>query len=148
MPHQGYHTNHFSTRSILHNGCICSLGYFPFQPVVRNWSSKGCGMSCPVCGKGPLLLMGKSSLCGESRFPLKKYVTMTICLTSNSRYENQCALEASLNKTSFPFCYSFPLPKFHDEITISASACLCDPLPERSVQTTTIINNVNGSSWL
>ena len=38
--------------------------------------------------------------------PLKKHVTMTIyiCLTSNSRwYGNPCALEASLNKTNFPF---------------------------------------------
>ena len=37
---------------------------------------------CPVCGKvhikDPFLLIGKSS-----GFPLKKYVTMTICLTSN-----------------------------------------------------------------
>ena len=38
-------------RSILHSGCICSLGYFPFKPVVHNWSIKGCGMCCPVCGK-------------------------------------------------------------------------------------------------
>ena len=37
-----------------------------------------------------------------SRFPLKKYVRMTICLMSNGqRYENQCALEVSLNKTNF-----------------------------------------------
>ena len=48
-------------RLILHGGCICSLGYFPFQPMVHNWSIKGCGMSCPVCGKvyikGPFLLI-------------------------------------------------------------------------------------------
>ena len=30
--------------SSLHGGFICSLGYFPFQPVVHNWSIKGCGM--------------------------------------------------------------------------------------------------------
>ena len=36
----------------------------------------------------------------------KKYVTMTICLRSNSRwYESQCALEASLNKTKFPLFF-------------------------------------------
>ena len=91
-------------RLILHSGYICSLGYFAFQPVVHNWSMKGCGMCCPICGKvrikDPLLLIGKSSLCGDSGFPLNKYVTMTICLTSNSRsYENKCTLEASLNKT-------------------------------------------------
>ena len=90
----------------LHGGCICSLGYFPFQPVVHNWSIKGGVMCCPVCRKMHikyrLLLFGKSSLCGDIRFALKKYVKMTIYLTSNSRwYENQCALEASLNKTNF-----------------------------------------------
>ena len=64
--------------------------------------------ACPVCGKlqikDPLLLIGKSSLCRDGRFPLKKYVRMNICLMSNSQgYENQCALETSLNKTSFTF---------------------------------------------
>ena len=74
---------------ILHGVCICSLGYFPLKPLVHNWSTKGCGMCCPVCGevhiKDPLLLIGKSSLCGNRGFPLKKYISMTICLTSNSR---------------------------------------------------------------
>ena len=36
-------------------------------------------------------------------FSKKKYVTITICLTSYSWYETQCALEVSLNKTNFPF---------------------------------------------
>ena len=58
-------------RSILHGGCIFSLGYFPFQPVVHNWSIKGCGMCCPVCGKvhikDPLLLIGNSSQCYNDR---------------------------------------------------------------------------------
>ena len=71
-------------RSSLNGGCICSLRYFLFQPV---WSIKGCGMCCPVYGKAhikdPLLLIGKSSLCGDSPFPLKKYVKMTICLVSD-----------------------------------------------------------------
>ena len=93
--------------SILHGRSI-SLGYFPFQQVVHNWSIKGCGMYCPVFRKvhikDHLLLIGMSSLCGDNRFCLKKYVTMTICLTSSSRwFENQCALETSLNKTNFPF---------------------------------------------
>ena len=74
----------------------------------NHWSTKGCGMCCPACGKvhrkDSLLLIGKSSLCGDSGFPLNKYVTMTIYLTSNSWwYENQCALAASLNKTNYPF---------------------------------------------
>ena len=34
--------------SILHDGCIYHLGYFPFQPVIHNGSIKGCGMYCPV----------------------------------------------------------------------------------------------------
>ena len=54
--------------------------------------------------KDPLLLIGQSSLCSDSECLLKRYVTMTICLTSNSSwYGNQCALEALLNKTNFPF---------------------------------------------
>ena len=47
--------------------------HFPFPPVVHNWSIKGCGKCCPVC-----------ILCGNSMFLLKKYVTMVICLMSNS----------------------------------------------------------------
>ena len=60
----------------------CSLGYFPFQPVVHNWFIKGRGMYCSVYGKGhikdPLLLIEKSSLCGGSRFPSKKCVNVTV----------------------------------------------------------------------
>ena len=52
--------------------------------------------------KRSLLLIRKSSLWGDSRFPLKKYVTMTLCLMLNSwLHENQCALDASLNNTNF-----------------------------------------------
>ena len=72
-----------------HGRCICSLGYFLFQCVVHNWSMKGCGMCCSACGnmdiKDPLLLIGKSNQCGNSGFPLKKYVTRTMCLMSNIR---------------------------------------------------------------
>ena len=62
--------------SILLGGLSCSLGYFPFQPVVHNWFIKGRGMYCSVYGKvqlkHPLLLIEKSSLCGGSGFPSKK----------------------------------------------------------------------------
>ena len=89
--------------SLLH-GETCNLDYFPFH----NWPIKGYGMCCPVRGKvhikDLLLLIGKNSLCGDCGFPRKKYVTITICLTLNNRwYENQCALEASLNKGNFTF---------------------------------------------
>ena len=68
--------------SILLSGPSCSLGYFPFQPVVHNWFIKGRGMYCSVYGKvhikDPLLLIEKSSLCGGSGFPSKKCVSVTI----------------------------------------------------------------------
>ena len=68
--------------SILLSGPSCSLGYFPFQPVVHNWFIKGRGMYCSVYGKvhikDPLLLIEKSSLCGGSGFPSKKCVKWTI----------------------------------------------------------------------
>ena len=52
--------------------------------------------------KHPLLLIGKSSICGNSRFSLEKYVPMSIWLASNSQwYENQCVLEALFKKTNF-----------------------------------------------
>ena len=68
--------------SILLSGPSCSLGYFPFQPVVHNLFIKGRGMYCSVYGKvhikDPLLLIEKSSLCGGSGFPSKKCVNVTI----------------------------------------------------------------------
>ena len=68
--------------SILLSGPSCSLGYFPFQPVVHNWFIKGRCMYCSVYGKvhikDPLLLIEKSSLCGGSEFPSKKCVNVTI----------------------------------------------------------------------
>ena len=59
--------------SILLSGPSCSLGYFPFQPVVHNCSVYG-----KVHIKDPLLLIEKSSLCGGSGFPSKKCVNVTI----------------------------------------------------------------------
>ena len=64
--------------STLHGGCICSLGYFLFQPVVHNWPIIGCGICCSVSGKlhvkYPLLLIGKSNLCGNSRICYNDYM--------------------------------------------------------------------------
>ena len=74
--------------SILHE--VDSLSYFSFQPVLHDWCNKGCGMCYPVCGmmhiKEPLLLIGKSSLCGGSGFPLSLYEwSFTICLMPYNR---------------------------------------------------------------
>ena len=59
---------------------------FSFQPVLHDWCNKGHGMCYPVCGmvhiKEPLLLIGKSSLCGSSGFPFSlSEWSLTICLT-------------------------------------------------------------------
>ena len=70
-------------------GCrIDPLSYFSFQPVLHDWRNKG--MYYPVCGmmhiKEPLLLIGKSILCGRSGFPLLlSEWSFTICLTSFNR---------------------------------------------------------------
>ena len=82
--------------SILHG--VDPLSYFS----LHDWCNKGRRMCYPVCGmvhiKEPLLLIGKSSLCGGSRFPLSlSEWSLTICLTPyNCRYN---VLSASLNKT-------------------------------------------------
>ena len=59
-----------SDRSVM----VESLGYFSFQPMLHDWCNKGRGMCYHVCGmvhiKEPLLLIGKSSPCGGSGFPL------------------------------------------------------------------------------
>ena len=66
------------------------LSYFSFQPVLHDWCNKCCGMCYPVCGmvhiKEPLLLIGKSSLCGGSgfSFSLSEW-SLTICLTPYKR---------------------------------------------------------------
>ena len=95
--------------SILHG--VDPLSYFSFQPVLHDWCNKGRGMCYPVCGmvhiKEPLLLIGKSSLCGGSGFPFSlSEWSLTICLTPYNRRKN--VLSASLNKTflSLPCTYS------------------------------------------
>ena len=61
-----------------------------FQPVLHNWCNKGRGMCYPVYGvmhiKEPLLLIGKSSPCGGSGFPLSlSEWSFTICLMPYNR---------------------------------------------------------------
>ena len=74
--------------SILHG--VNPLSYFSFQPVLHDWCNKGRGMCCPVCGmvhiKEPLLLIGKSSLCGSSGIPFSlSEWSLTICLMPYNR---------------------------------------------------------------
>ena len=90
------------------------LSYFSFQPMLHNWCNKGRGMYYPVCGmmhiKEPLLLIGKSSPCGGSGFPLSlSEWSFTICLTPYNRKYN--VLSASLNKTFPSFLVSKGLCK-------------------------------------
>ena len=74
--------------SIIH--WVDPLSYFSFQTVLHDWCNKGRGMCYPVCGmvhiKEPLLLIGKSSLCGGSGFlfSLSEW-SLTICLTPYNR---------------------------------------------------------------
>ena len=70
--------------SILHG--VDPLSYFSFHPVLHDWCNKGRGKCYLVCGmvhiKEPLLLIGKSSLCGGSGFPFSlSEWSLTICLT-------------------------------------------------------------------
>ena len=74
--------------SILH--MLDPLSYFSLQPVLHDWCNKGRGMYYPVCGmmhiKEPLLLIGNSSLCGGSGYPLSlSEWSFAICLTPYNR---------------------------------------------------------------
>ena len=74
--------------SILHG--VDPLSNFSFQPVHHDWCNKGRGVCYPVCGivdiKEPLQLIGKSSPCGGSGFPLSlSEWFFTICPTSYNR---------------------------------------------------------------
>ena len=81
--------------------------YFSFQPVLHDWCNKGRGMCYPVCGmvhiKEPLLLIGKSSPCGGSRFPLSLFDWSFIINLKpyNHKYN---VLSVSLNKHFLPSC--------------------------------------------
>ena len=65
------------------------LNYFSFQPVLHDWCNKGRGMCYPgymMPIKEPVLLIGKSSPCGGSRFPLSlSEWSFTICVTPYNR---------------------------------------------------------------
>ena len=74
--------------SIFHG--VDPFSYFSFEPVLHDWCNKGRGMYYPVCGmvhiKEPLLLIGKSSPCGGSGFPLSlSELSFTICPTPYKR---------------------------------------------------------------
>ena len=76
--------NFVSLNNMLNHLCI------PFQPVFHDWCNKGRGMCYHVCGmmhiKEPMLLIGKSSRCGGSGFPLSlSDRSFTICLTPYNR---------------------------------------------------------------
>ena len=61
--------------SILH--VVDPLTYFSFKQVPHDWFNKGRGMCYPLCGMVHLkerLLIGKSSPCGGSGFPLSLYL--------------------------------------------------------------------------
>ena len=67
-----------------------SLSYFTFQPVLHVLCNKGHGMCYPICGmvhiKEHLMLIGNSSPCGGSRFPLSlSEWSFTICLMLYNR---------------------------------------------------------------
>ena len=88
--------------------------------------NKGCGMCYPVCGmvhiKEPLLLIGKSRLCGGSRFSFSlSEWSLTICLMPyNLKYN---VLSVSLNRTFsslFMLCCSSKHATF-DNITCRES---------------------------
>ena len=73
----------------IHHG-VDPLSYFSFQPVLHDWCNKSCGMCYPVCCmvyiKELLLLIGKSSPCGGTRFPLSlSEWSFTIFLTPYNR---------------------------------------------------------------
>ena len=66
--------------------------YFSFQPVLHNWCNKGYAICGMVLIKEPLLLIGKSSLCGGSGFPFSlSEWSLTICLTPYNRRERDVA---------------------------------------------------------
>ena len=77
---------HLTVSTAKQNTAVSFLVYFSFHPVLHDWCNKGRRMCQPVRGmvhiKEPLLLIGKSSPCGGSGFPLSlSEWSFTICLT-------------------------------------------------------------------
>ena len=94
--------------SILHG--VNPLSYFSFQPVLHDWCNKGHGMCYPVCGmvhiKEPLLLIGKSSLCGGSGFPFS--------LSEWSVNMSDAKLVICIVFTSRPMCIRYTLALYQE----------------------------------
>ena len=88
----------FVVRAVAHGAIlhgVAPLSYFLFQPGLHDWCNKGRGMCYPVCGmvhiKEPLVLIGKSSLCGGSGFPISlSEWSFTICPTPYNRKLKKC----------------------------------------------------------
>ena len=89
-----YHiSSHITYYIMFHYIIFIILHYIIFFIIFimfHNWCNKGRGMCYPVCGmvriKEPLLLIGKSSLCGGSGFPFSlSEWSLTICLTPYNR---------------------------------------------------------------
>ena len=84
---------------------------FLVEPVLHDWCNKGRGMCYPVCGmvhiKEPLLLIGKSSPCGGSGFPLSlSEWFFTICPTPYNRKIKCVECVVKYNISFLPsFCY-------------------------------------------
>ena len=85
--------------------------YFSFQPVLHDWCNKGSGMCYPVCGmvhiKEPLLLIGKSSLCGGSKFPLSlsEWSLNKTFPSFYYLYNSSCTALAGMRNSSFFFFF-------------------------------------------
>ena len=74
-------------KEMLYSADIC---HTRSNSTFYDWCNKGCGMCHPVCGmmhiKEPLLLIGKSSSCGGSGFPLSlSEWSFIICLMPYNR---------------------------------------------------------------
>ena len=84
------HITDFVTRIVYIEILLHRKIYFSFQSVLHDWCNKGRGMCYHVCGmvhiKNLLLLIGKSSPCGSSGFPVSlSEWFFTICPTPYNR---------------------------------------------------------------
>ena len=115
--------------SILHG--VDPLSYFSLQPVLHDWCNKDRGMCYPVYGmvhiKEPLLLIGKSSLCGGSGFPFSlSEWSLTICLMPYNRRKK--VLSVSLNKTFFSlsiYCTEYLFCKLQFYVLAKITCVFC-----------------------